>query len=179
MFSTLTLPIVLFVTVWLIVCSICDWRKQEVPVFLTTVPLLIAVVWSALYGNYLASLLAVVMFFVTDLNTWPAIGLTILSLAFFAIIVYFIHQFTIDTVFPLFLIASYLMLFYFGKTGGSDAKITVTLILLFGWQAFVFAMIPGGLVGLVGLIAGKKNWKLPFVIPITAGMMIFFAVCLL
>jgi len=115
MFSTLTLPIVLFVTVWLIVCSICDWRKQEVPVFLTTVPLLIAVVWSALYGNYLASLLAVVMFFVTDLNTWPAIGLTILSLAFFAIIVYFIHQFTIDTVFPLFLIASYLMLFILAK----------------------------------------------------------------
>jgi uncharacterized membrane protein YjjP (DUF1212 family) len=70
------------------------------------------------------------------------------------------------------------MLFYFDKTGGSDAKITVTLILLFGWQAFVFAMIPGGLVGLVGLIAGRKNWRLPFVIPITAGMMIFFAVCL-
>jgi Flp pilus assembly protein protease CpaA len=136
-------------------------------------------VWSALYGNYLASLLAVVMLFITDLNTWPAIGLTALSLAFFVIIAYFIHQFTIDSVFPLFLIASYLMLFYFGKTGGSDAKIIVTLILLFGWQAFVFAMIPGGLVGLVGLIAGRKNWKLPFVIPITAGMMMFFAVCLL
>jgi uncharacterized membrane protein YjjP (DUF1212 family) len=82
-------------------------------------------------------------------------------------------------VFPLFLIASYLLLFYFGKTGGADAKITVTLILLFGWQAFVFAMIPGGLVGIVGLIAGKKNWKLPFVIPITGGMILFFAVYLL
>lgn len=179
MVSTFTLPVILIVTFWLIVCSICDWRKREVPSPLTIIPLFIAILWSALYGNYLASLLAVVMLFITDLEKWPAVGFTTLSLAFFAIIAYLSHQFTFETVFPLFLIAAYLMLFYFGKTGGADAKITVTLVLLFGWQAFVFSMIPGGLVGIVCLLAGKKDEKLPFVIPITAGMILFFAVCLL
>jgi len=76
---------------------------------------------SALYGNYLASLLVVVMLFITDLNTWPAIGLTALSLAFLqSLLILFINsqltqcpiisnRFIFDT-------------FLFGKTGARMQK---------------------------------------------------------
>lgn len=175
--NTITSIMVLSVSAWLIVCAICDWRKREIPLWLTIVPLIASIIWGAICGNAAASLLAVMMLFITDFNKKPAIVLSILSLAFAIIVSFTLFPYNFESLFPLFIVFGYSLIWYFGKTGGSDAKILITLTLLFGTPAFLYAVIAGGIAGLIGLILKKK--QIPLVVPIALGSMVFFSVYLL
>ena len=69
------------------------------------------------------------------------------------------------------------MLWIFEKTGGADFKIITTIILLFGSPAFIYAVVAGGLAGLIAHFLKKKD--LPYVIPIAAGTITYFIVRLI
>jgi len=172
-----TVIVALIVGAWLIICSICDWRKREIPSFLSIVPFVMVVLWSAIYGNAPASLLSVLMLFVTSIKRSPAIAITILSLAFALILGYFILQHTSENFLPIFIVCGVALLWFFGKTGGADAQVLMTITLAFGSSAFMYAVVAGGLFGIIGLAFKQKT--IPYVIPITAGMITYFLVNLI
>jgi Flp pilus assembly protein protease CpaA len=162
------------ISVWLVVCAVFDWRKREVPNVLTVVPFMLAVLWSAWTGNAPAALLAVAMMFVTNLDNVPAIVVTLLSSAFAIILSLIIQEINLQNLLPILIIVGISLLWYFGGTGGADAKILITLTLLFGYPAFIYAIVAGGLAGLVGLAIKEK--QLPYVIPVAAGTILYLAV---
>jgi Flp pilus assembly protein protease CpaA len=177
MFLKITLTIALLFSTWLITCSVFDWRKREVPNILTLTPFAIAVIWSAIYGNPLAAILSVAMLFITNLQKGPALGLTALSLTFAGFGSILLSGFSLQASLQLIIIVGFSLLWYFGKTGGSDVKILITLTLFFGTPLFLYAVIAGGIAGVLALIVRAK--ELPYVVPISAGAMVYFAVYLL
>lgn len=55
-----------------------------------------------------------------------------------------------------------------GATGGADAKIIISLVLLFGnGLLFIPIVLAGGVQGLIGLIAWKKT--IPYMVAISLG----------
>jgi len=168
------LVLAVLISAWLVVCAVCDWRKREVPNALTVVPFMLAVSWSAWSGNAPAALLAVAMMFVTNLDNVPAIAVSLLSSAFAIILSFFIQEVNVQNLLPILIIVGISLLWYFGGTGGADAKILITLTLLFGYPAFIYAIVAGGLAGLVGL--AKKDKQLPYVIPVAAGTILYLVV---
>ena len=177
MSAPITITGALIGSAWLIICSVCDWRKREVPLPLTYIPLAIAVVWSAIYGNAPASLLSVLMLFIVSLDKCPVIAISILSLAFAIILGLFILDLTLNNFLPIIIVFGVYLLWYFGGTGGSDARLLVALTLAFGLPAFIFSVFAGGLFGAVALAVKQKT--IPYVIPITIGTIAFFTINLL
>jgi len=163
------------VSAWLIVCAVFDWRTREVPVPLTVVPLIASVFWAVIVGSAPAGFLAVMMLFVSGFKkTGPAMAFSTLSLAFAIILSFLFSPNVIENTFPLFIIYGYTLLWYFGKTGGADVKILTTLTLLFGTTAFVYAVVAGGIAGIIGII--KKQKHIPLVVPIAIGTIAYFIV---
>lgn len=177
MFAPITVFSALIGGAWLAVCSVCDWRKREVPLLLTYIPFAIAILWSAIYGNAPASLLSVLLLFIVSLERCPVTALSILSLAFAIILGLFILDPIVENFIPLFIIFGVYLLWYFDGTGGSDARILVTITLAFGAPVFVYSVLAGGVVGLIALARKKKT--IPYVIPITLGTVAYFMVNLI
>ena len=173
MTAHITVIIALLVSAWLITCSVCDWRKREVPTWLAVIPMAMAVLWSAIYGNAPAALLAVLMLLATNFERSPAILLSIVSLAFVLFLGCFILDHTFELFLPIFIILGIALLWFFGGTGGSDAMILMSITLVFGTPALMYAIFAGGVFGVVGLAIKKKT--MPYVIPITTGMIVYFA----
>jgi hypothetical protein len=177
MTANITLNVALVVGAWLIVCSVCDWRKREVPSFLTIIPLVLAVLWSAIYGNAPAALLTVLLFLITTYERKPAIVLTILSLVFTLVLGYFIMPLSIVNIFPLFIILGISLSCELGKIGGADAHVFLIITLVFGITALMYALIAGGVYGVFAL--ATKKTTIPYIVPITAGVITFFVVSLI
>lgn len=177
----MTMPITVLIavlfSVWLIACAVCDWQKKEIPNLLALIPLIGAVLWSAIYGNAPASIFEVMAMCAINFERKPAVLLAVLSLAFVIIFIIFSFGFSIENVLPIILIFGFLMLWIFEKTGGADFKIITTIILLFGSPAFMYAVIAGGFAGIIALFLKRKD--LPYVIPIAAGTITYFIVRLI
>jgi Flp pilus assembly protein protease CpaA len=174
MTNTIALVVAALISIWLVGCAVYDWRSREVPNILTVIPFMLAIIWSAWAGNSPAALLALAMMFVTNLNKGPAIAVSLLSSASAIILSLFIQEANLQNLFPILIIAGISMIWYFGGTGGADAKILITLTLLYGYPAFIYAVVAGGLAGLIGLAIKEK--KLPYVVPVAAGTILYFVV---
>ena len=170
----ITTIVILAVAIWLVICAIYDWRKREIPNLLTAIPMLIAILWTAVTGNISASLLSAMMFFVIELKRGPGMAISIIALVFTIVLSYYLYQFSMENILSIVIIFGVCMLLYFEKTGGSDAKILITLTLLFGSTAFMWAVFAGGIAGVIALC--RKHKQIPYVIPIAVGTIAYFAV---
>ncbi len=73
-----------------------------------------------------------------------------------------------ESIFTILVIFAAWALWEIGATGGADAKIIITLVLLLGnGLLFIPIVLAGGVQGLVGLITKKKT--IPYTVAITLG----------
>lgn len=153
-----------FLLAWLGTCVIFDLRSRQVPTLLTVIPLLLAVAWRLSQGGWQLVLLTVALTLLSDLPQakWRVplgcctaiIGLSIAG--------------SPDEVYAMLVIFAVWALWEIGATGGADAKIIITLILLFAnGLLFIPIVLVGGVQGLAALIVRRKT--IPYTVAITLG----------
>ena len=166
MITTSQLQIILWVLVlaWLGACAACDLRSRQVPGWLTIPPLILAAVGQLFQGNWQPVLLLVVLVLISDLpaSRWriPLAGLAAgLALSVSGSGELFSAQLAIFAAWALWEL---------GASGGADAKIIITLVLLFGnGLVFLPIIFVGGIQGLFGLATRQKT--IPYTVSITLG----------
>jgi Flp pilus assembly protein protease CpaA len=141
-----------------------DLRSRQVPAVLTLVPLALAAVWRFFLGGWVMVLLVAALILISDISSkrWriPLASLVTLLLLFVSE--------NAETVYGILAIAAIWGMWELKTTGGADAKIIITLVLLFGnGLLYVPIVLAGGVQGLIGLIARRKS--IPFTISITLG----------
>jgi Flp pilus assembly protein protease CpaA len=149
---------------WLGTCVIFDLRSRRVPALLTIQPLVLAALWRLFQGGWLAVILVVVLILISDLP-WPKWRI---PLACLVTILLLSISTPSQTIYTLLVIFAAWALWELGATGGADAKLIISLVLLFGnGLLFIPIVLVGGFQGLVGLIARKKT--IPYTVAIALG----------
>jgi Flp pilus assembly protein protease CpaA len=159
------------VVVWLAACTVFDLRTRKVPNWLTLIPLLGALVLASLRGNWPAVPLVVGLILLSDLPKRLASIFSVIALIAVEWVSYKILGLPLDVLLTWFLVFVTWQLWLNRLTGGADAKILMTLTLLYGSGVFVAATLAGGLFGLVALLFKKR--MLPYVLPIATGTTVF------
>jgi len=166
---------------WLIVCAIYDQKTQEVPTPLTLIPLIAAVLITIAKGNYVLAGLVIVIYLIGDISKkW--MGLILAIIATGAVFVWTLfHAGTFDGLATTVMILALWLYWYFGKAGGADINILVTITLILGIWATVSAILIGGLVAIAIWKALKKDKKeaLPFVMPLAIGTILYLVINLI
>jgi prepilin signal peptidase PulO-like enzyme (type II secretory pathway) len=166
---------------WLIVCAIFDQKTQEVPTPLTLIPLIAAVLITLAKGNYVLAGLVIVIYLIGDIRKkWMGLCLAIIATGT-AFVWTLFHAGTFDGLATTVVILALWLYWYFGKAGGADINILVTITLILGIWATVSAIIIGGLVAIVIWIALKKDRTeaLPFVMPVAIGTIAYLVINLI
>ena len=149
---------------WLGACVVHDLRSRQVPALLTIVPLIVAAGGRFFLGGWQLVLLTVLLTLVSDLRQvrWRIpVGCCAAILAL---------SLTGDpgSVYALLVIFAVWAMWETGATGGADAKIIITLVLLFAdGQVFIPIVLVGGVQGLAALIARRTT--IPYTVAITLG----------
>jgi len=149
---------------WLGACVVHDLRSRQVPTLLTVIPLIIAAAWRLYLGGWQIVLLTVILTLVSDLRQirWRipvgcCVTVIVLSLSG-----------TPDSIYALLVIFAAWAMWEIGVTGGADAKIIITLVLLFAnGLLFVPIVLVGNVQGLAALFARRKT--IPYTVAITLG----------
>lgn len=163
------LAVVVFI--WLAVCAGFDLRLRRVPNRLTLIPLAGGLVLASLSGNWPAALLVVLMIFLSDLPKRVAGGIATAALLAAGFVSYKLLGLPLDALLTQIILFVAWQLWLNHLTGGADAKILMTLTLLYGSGVFLAATLAGGLFGLAAILLKKK--LLPYVLPIAAGSTLF------
>ena len=149
---------------WLGTCVVYDLRSRQVPALLTILPLILAALFRLFLGDWQMVLLVIALILVSDLPwaKWRiqlACLVSVLALSFVG---------SSEGVYATLVIFAAWALWEIGATGGADAKIIISLVLLFGnGLLFIPIVLVGGVQGLIGLIARKKT--IPYTVAITLG----------
>jgi hypothetical protein len=149
---------------WLGACVVFDLRSRQVPMPLTVIPMILAAAWRLFQGGWQLVLLTVVLTLISDLPQvkWrfpigcctAIVGLSVAGPP--------------DMVYTMLVIFAVWALWEIGATGGADAKIIITLVLLFAdGLLFIPIVLIGGVQGLAALIAKRKT--IPYTVAITLG----------
>jgi hypothetical protein len=150
--------------IWLSACMVFDLRSRQVPALLTLVPLALAAVWRFFLGGWMMVLLVAALILISDI---PSARWRIPLAALFALSLLFASG-KAEMVYGILVIAAIWAMWELGATGGADAKIIITLVLLFGnGLLYLPIVLVGGAQGLIGLIARRKT--IPFTVSITLG----------
>jgi len=143
---------------------IYDLRSRQAPALLTIPPLVLAAFWRLFQGGWQMVLLVIALILVSDLPwaKWriplACLG-SVLALSFAG---------SSESVYAVLVIFAAWALWEIGATGGADAKIILSLVLLFGnGLLFIPIVLVGGIQGLIGLIARRKT--IPYTVAITLG----------
>ncbi len=162
--SPLQIILLFLLMAWLGACMVFDLRSRQVPALLTIPPLVISALWRLFQGDWSVVIFAVALTLLSDLpwskwRTLLACILTVLALSIPS---------SSETKYALLVIFAAWALWEIGATGGADAKIIISLVLLFGnGLLFIPIVMAGGIQGLGGLIARKKT--IPYTVSITLG----------
>ncbi len=149
---------------WLGVCVAFDLRSRQVPAALTVPPLVLSALWRLFQGGWPAVVLVVALILISDLP-WPKWRIVLACLGSFLALSFLAIPENIYTILAIF--ATWAM-WEIGATGGADAKLIISLVLLFGnGLLFIPIVLVGGVQGLVGMIARKKT--IPYTVAITLG----------
>jgi Flp pilus assembly protein protease CpaA len=159
------------VMIWLIVCAGYDLRTRTVPNWLTLIPLFGALLFVCLRGFWPAAGLVIGMILLSDLSKRLASGLALLALLAAGLLSYSLFHQPLDALLTLVLVFFTWLLWLYGLTGGADAKILMTLTLLYGGGVFIAATLAGGAFGLGALLLKKR--MLPYVLPMATGTSLF------
>lgn len=153
---------------WLLACAISDLRTRTVPTWLTVIPLLGAVTWTAWQGSWPLAILALTLVALDDLHwrargflggvqgllllfTWQLDGLAGLGIGFSLMGIWLCWK--------------------LGAFGGADAQVLMTLALLFQPTVLLPVALAGGLQGLVQWL--RKKPTLPAMLAILAGTLFY------
>jgi Flp pilus assembly protein protease CpaA len=161
---------------WLVACAVFDLRSRKVPNLLTLLPLAGAMVLASLRGNWPAAMLVVVFVVLSDLSNRLASVLSVLALVALGLVSCEVLGLPLDALLTQVILFVTWQLWLRKLTGGADAKILMTLTLLYGSGVFVAATMVGGLFGLAALLLKKR--MLPYVLPITTGATAFIVLSL-
>ena len=149
---------------WLGACVVYDLRSRQVPALLTILPIILAALWRLFQGGWQMVLLVIAFILVSDLPwaKWRiqlACLVSVLALSFAG---------SSESIYAILVIFAAWAMWEIGATGGADAKIIISLVLLFGnGLLFIPIVLAGGVQGLIGLIARKKT--IPYTVAITLG----------
>ncbi len=149
---------------WLGVCVEFDLRSRQVPALLTMPPLVLSALWRLFQGGWLLVGLVVALILISDLpwSKWR------IPLACLAGILAMSFQAVPESIYATLVIFAHWALWEIGATGGADAKLIISLVLLFGnGLLFIPIVLAGGVQGLVGMISRKKT--IPYTVAITLG----------
>ncbi|PWB50520.1 MAG: hypothetical protein C3F13_16340 [Anaerolineales bacterium] len=156
--------LLVFLLAWLGACVVFDLRSRQVPSLLTIPPLVLSALWRLLQGGWLVVILVVALILISDFP-WPkwripmACIVTILALSISG---------PSESIYAFLVIFAAWALWEIGVTGGADAKIIISLVLLFGnGLVFIPIVMAGGIQGLLGLMTRKKT--IPYTVAITLG----------
>lgn len=161
-----TQVILLFLLIaWLGTSVVFDLRSRQVPPLLTIPPLIISAIWRLVHGGWPLVVMVVVLILISDLP-WPKWRIPLAGLvSILALSVPGISEF----IYAILVIFAAWALWEIGATGGADAKLIISLVLLFGnGLLFIPIVLVGGVQGLFGLFARKKT--IPYTVAITLGM---------
>ncbi|MCL4559851.1 MAG: hypothetical protein M1281_04445 [Chloroflexi bacterium] len=149
---------------WLGACVVYDLRSRQVPALLTILPLILAALWRLFQGSWQMVLLVIALVLVSDLP-WAKWRI---PLACLGCILALSFASSSESVYAALVIFAAWALWEIGATGGADAKIIISLVLLFGnGLLFIPIVLAGGVQGLIGLMAKKKT--IPYTVAITLG----------
>ena len=163
--TTTQIIILVLLLAWLGACVVFDLRSRQVPALLTIPPLIIAALWRSFHGGWPVVVLVAVLILFSDLP-WPKWHI---PLACLATILALSIPGTSESIYALLVIFAAWALWEIGATGGADAKLIISLVLLFGnGLLFIPIVIVGGIQGMVGLIARKKT--IPYTVAIALGI---------
>jgi len=149
---------------WLGACVVFDLRSRQVPALLTILPLGLTALWRLFQGSWPMVLLVIALILVSDLPwaKWRiqlACLVSVLAQSFAG---------SSESVYATLVIFAAWALWEIGSTGGADAKIIISLVLLFGnGLLFIPIVLAGGVQGLIGLLTKKKT--IPYTVAITLG----------
>ncbi len=150
---------------WLGVCVGFDLCSRQVPALLTIPPLVLSALWRLFQGGWPVVVLVVVLILISDL-TWPKWRI---PLACIASVLALSFQAIPENIYAILAIFAAWALWEIGTTGGADAKLIISLVLLFGnGLLFIPIVLVGGVQGLAGLIGRKKT--IPYTVAITLGI---------
>jgi Flp pilus assembly protein protease CpaA len=158
------------VCLWLVACAIFDLKKREVPPALTLPPLFGAVLWTAFTGKPAAALFVLLLFILADVSPRMSGFAGGLQAVIFCLGLATSPE-------PGLVVTSMLAalgiwgLWTFGKMGGADAQVLLTLALIFGPSILLPITLAGGVQGLVSLLVRKKT--IPYMVSILTGMSVF------
>jgi Flp pilus assembly protein protease CpaA len=160
-----TQVILLFlIMAWLGACVVFDLRSRQVPALLTIPPLVLSALWRLFQGGWSVVILVVALILISDLSR-PKWRIPLVCLA--TILVLSISG-TSESMYAILVIFATWALWEIGAAGGADAKLIISLVLLFGnGLLFIPIVLAGGIQGMVGLIARKKT--IPYTVAITLG----------
>jgi Flp pilus assembly protein protease CpaA len=159
-----TIYLWIVILVWLSACVACDLRSRQVPAFLTIPPLVLAAVWQLIQGNWQIILLVLALILISDLpkTTWR------ISLASLGTLLSISITDQSVMVYAMLVMFGVWTLWEIGASGGADAKIIITLVLIFSNGFLIIPIVfAGGLQGLVALIA--KRQSIPYTVSIATG----------
>jgi len=153
---------------WLLACAISDLRTRTVPTWLTVIPLLGAVTWTAWQGSLPLALLVLTLVALDDLH-WRARG-------FLGGVQGLLLLFTwqLDGLIGLgigFSLMGIWLCWKLGAFGGADAQVLMTLALLFQPAVLLPVALAGGVQGLVQWL--RKKPTLPAMLAILVGTLFY------
>jgi Flp pilus assembly protein protease CpaA len=163
-FSPTQVILSILLMAWLGICVAFDLHSRQVPTVLTITPLVLSAIWRLFQGEWPLVLLVVALILISDFPgpKWriPLACLAgLLALSFHAIPE---NNYAILVVFVAW------ALWEIGATGGADAKIIISLVLMFGnGLLFIPIVLAGGIQGLIGMLTKKKT--IPYTVAITLG----------
>jgi prepilin signal peptidase PulO-like enzyme (type II secretory pathway) len=157
--------ILLFLLIaWLGTSVAYDLRSRQVPALFTIPPLVLSALWRLFQGGWLAVILVVVLILISDFP-WTKWRIPLACLA--TVLALSIPDLS-EYIYTLLVIFAAWALWEIGATGGADAKIIISLVLLFGnGLLFIPIVMAGGIQGMVGLIARKNT--IPYTVSIALG----------
>ena len=165
--SLLQFSLLPFAFLWLGFCVRHDLRNREVPVWLTVIPLVASAMTGILFGRWSSACLLVILILLSDFASFR-IGLGLIGATGIALI----DPGSVLLNFSIFLVW---LLWEKGALGGADAKILISLLLVWGnVSLLVWVALAGGLQGLVAW--WRKQREIPYTMAILLGSICFWLV---
>ncbi|HNT54320.1 MAG TPA: prepilin peptidase [Anaerolineaceae bacterium] len=163
----------LLLAVFLAGCAWLDVKTRQVPNRLTVGALGLALGAAALAGNWPSVALVGGLILISGLAKTTGTGLALGGLAAAAAVSWARPELGWEAAASQLLITTAWLLWRHGLTGGADAKLLITLTLLYGSGVFLAAVLTGGLFGLAARLRQKHT--LPYILPVAVGTIGYLA----
>jgi Flp pilus assembly protein protease CpaA len=147
---------------WLLVCMLYDLRFRQLPMNLTLIPLVVAVIYALFHGGWVLVGLTISLIGFSDLEPRER------RLLFAAVFSAFAAIFDPTKLVLVAALALIWLLWEVGAMGGADAKLLMVITLVIQHPIiFLFIAMAGGVQGFAALLLRKK--EIPYIVAIFAG----------